>query len=89
MQKPINPQEIPEDIGKLGELFLPESITPLLLLSILNFFDDELTQAIVQRENQETEVNFLKERILNELVRYFFSPEIKIEAIFAPFRTCH
>ena len=38
----------------------------------------------MQRENQETEVNFLKERILNELVRYFFSPEIKIEAIFAP-----
>ncbi len=84
MKKPINPQAIPEDIGKLGELFLPESITPLLLLSILNFFDDESTQAIVQRENQETEVNFLKERILNELVHYFFSPEIKAEAIFVP-----
>ena len=84
MQKPINLQEIPEDIGKLGELFLPESITPLLLLSILNFFDDESTLTIVQRENQENEVNFLKERILNELVRYFFSPEIKAEAIFAP-----
>ena len=84
IQKSINPQKIPEDIGKLGELFLPESITPLLLLSMLDFFDDESTRAIVQRENQETEVNFLKERILNELVGYFFSPEIKAATVFAP-----
>ena len=84
IQKSINPQKIPEDIGKLGELFLPESITPLLLLSMLDFFDDESTGTIVQRENQETEVNFLKERILNELVGCFFSPEIKTAAVFAP-----
>ena len=84
IQKSINSQQIPEDIGKLGELFLPESITPLLLLSILDFFDAESTEAIVQRENQETDVNFLKERILNELIRYFFSPEIKAAAAFTP-----
>lgn len=84
IQKSINPQKIPEDIGKLGELFLPESITPLLLLSMLNFFDDVSTETIVQRENQETEVNFLKERILNELIGCFFSPEIKAAAVFTP-----
>ena len=84
IQQSINPQQIPEDIGKLGELFLPESITPLLLLSILDFFDAESTEDIVQRENQETDVNFLKERILNELIRYFFSPEIKAAAAFTP-----
>lgn len=84
MQKPINPQEIPGDIGKLGELFLPEHITPLLLLSILAFFDDAATMDIVQRENQETDVNSLKERILNELIGTFFSPVTKVEAIFTP-----
>ena len=82
MRIPINPQKIPEDIGKLGELFLPQSITPLLLLSILDFFDNASTAAIVERENQKTEVNFLKERILNELVGYFFSPEVKAETVF-------
>ena len=82
MRIPINPQKVPEDIGKLGELFLPQSITPLLLLSILDFFDNASTAAIVERENQKTEVNFLKERILNELVGYFFSPEVKAETVF-------
>ena len=84
IQKSINPQQIPEDIGKLGELFLPDAITPLLLLSILDFFDVESTEDIVQRESQETDVNFLKEQILNELIRYFFSPEIKAAAAFTP-----
>ena len=84
MQMSINPQEIPEEIGKLGELFLPELITPLLLLSILDFFDKQSTIEIVERENQEGEVNFLKERILTELIRFFFSPGVKTEAIFDP-----
>ena len=84
IQKSINPQKIPEDIGKLGELFLPESITPLLLLSMLDFFDDKSTQAITQREDQENDVNFLKERILNELIGCFFSPETKAATVFAP-----
>lgn len=82
MCRPINPQKVPEDIGKLGELFLPQSITPLLLLSILDFFDKESTAAIVERQNQETEVNFLKERILDELIGYFFSPEVKAKTVF-------
>lgn len=84
IQRSINPQQIPEDIGKLGELFLPESITPLLLLSMLEFFDDGPIETIVQRENQETEVDILKEQILSELVRYFFSPDIKAAANFTP-----
>ncbi len=82
MQKSINPQEIPAEIGKLGELFLPASITPLLLLSILDFFDQPPTVDIVERENQKTEVNFLKERILNELIGYFFSPQLKAVTVY-------
>ncbi len=82
MQKSINPQEIPAEIGRLGELFLPNSITPLLLLSILDFFDQESTVSMVERENQKTEVNFLKERILNELIGYFFSPQLKAVAVY-------
>ncbi len=76
MQTPINPREIPADIGKLGDLFSPEAITPLLLLSILHFFDEESTIEMVESEKQETQVNSLKGSILNEVINYFFSPQV-------------
>ncbi len=84
VQQPIDAQRVPEDIGKLGELFLPEFITPLLLLSILDFFDDDSIVSMVESAKQEAEVGFLKERIRNELIHYFFSPEIKTEVYFDP-----
>ena len=84
VQQPIDEQRVPEDIGKLGELFLPASITPLLLLSILDFFDSDSIVSMVEAAKQETEVRFLKEQIRNELIRYFFSPEIKTETGFDP-----
>ena len=77
IQKSINPQKIPEDIGKLGDLFSPESITPLLLLSVLDFFDKESTISIVKGAKQEVEVESLTTRIRDELIRYFFSSEVK------------
>ena len=55
IQKSINPQKVPEEIGKLKDLFLPESITPLLLLSILDFFDKESTISIVKGAKQEVQ----------------------------------
>ena len=82
IKHPIDAQKIPADIGKLGELFLPESITPLLLLSILDFFDDVSIISRVEGAKQDTEVNFLKKQILDELTRYFFSPEVKAGAVF-------
>lgn len=84
VQQPIDAQRVPEDIGKLGELFLPASITPLLLLSILDFFDDDSIVSMVEAAKQETEVEFLKDQIRNELIRYFFSPEVKTEAHYDP-----
>ena len=82
IQNPIDPQQVPVDLAKLGELFLPEAITPLLLLSILDFFDSDSIVSMVEAALQEAEVGFLKDRIRNELIRYFFSPEIKTEADF-------
>lgn len=77
IQKSINPQKVPEEIGKLKDLFLPENITPLLLLSILDFFDKESTISIVKGAKQDVQVESLKNRILGELIRYFFSSEVK------------
>ena len=81
IQKSINPQKIPEDIGKLGDLFSPESITPLLLLSILDFFDKKSTISIVKGAKQEVKVESLTSRIRDELIRYFFSLEVKESAV--------
>ena len=77
----IDEQEIPKDIGKLGDLFLPESVTPSLLLSMLDFFDKETTVAQIKELKQEAQVQLLKSRILDQLISYFFSAEVKASAV--------
>lgn len=84
VQEPIDAQRVPDDIGKLGELFLPEKITPLLLLSILDFFDRSTTISMVEAAKQDTEANLLKEQIRNQLIRYFFSPDAKEDTVYDP-----
>ena len=78
---PIDSQKIPADLIYLGELFMPRSITPLLLLSILDFFDQESITSIVERERLSSEIEPLKAYILNELIGYFFSPDLKDETV--------
>ncbi len=77
----IDKLEIPKDIGKLGDLFLPESVTPSLLLSMLNFFDKETTIAQIKELKQESQVKLLKSRIRDQLISYFFSVEVKESAV--------
>ena len=77
----IDKREIPKDISKLGDLFLPESVTPSLLLSMLDFFDKETTIVRIKDLKQETQVQFLKSRILDQLISYFFSAEVKESAV--------
>ena len=81
IMNPIDSQKIPADLIYLGELFMPRSITPLLLLSILDFFDQESIISIVERERLSSEVEPLKAYILNELIGYFFSPDLKDETV--------
>ncbi len=80
ISKAIGNREIPKDIGKLGDLFLPESVTPSLLLSMLDFFDQETTIAKIKELKQETHVKLLKSRIRDQLIGYFFSAEVKTSA---------
>ena len=78
---PIDAHRIPEEVNYLGELFMPASITPLLLLSILDFFDRESIISIVERERLGPGVDSLKSQILNELIGHFFSHEVKEDAV--------
>ena len=76
----IDSREIPKEIGKLGDLFLPKSVTPSLLLSMLDFFDRETTIAQIKESKQEAQVEILKSRIRDQLIGYFFSSEVKASA---------
>ncbi len=77
----IDNREIPKEIGKLGDLFLPESVTPSLLLSMLDFFDQESTTAQIKELKQEAQVRLLKSQIHTQLIGYFFSAEVKASAV--------
>ena len=81
IQHPINPQQVPKEIIRLGDLFSPESVTPLLLLSILDFLDKESTISLVKGAKQEIQSESLTSNIRGELIRYFFSPEVKESAV--------
>ena len=82
IQQPIDSQKIPEDINYLGALFSPEEITPLCLLSILDFFDKEEINSRLEQEGVKTEVDLRKTQILGTLINYFFSPAMKENVIF-------
>ena len=77
----IDNREVPKDIGKLGDLFLPEFVTPSLLLSMLNFFDQATTMAQIKELKQEAPVQLLKSRIRDQLIGYFFSAAVKASAV--------
>lgn len=77
----IDKLEIPTEIGKLGDLFLPESVTPSLLLSMLDFFAKETTLAQIKELKQDTQVLLLESQIRNQLIGYFFSAEVKERAV--------
>lgn len=84
IQNPMDSQKMWEDTSPLAELFPVEEITPLLLLSILDFFDREEVVSRVEREGLNTEVELRKVQILEMLIHSFFSPAIKEDAAFAP-----
>ena len=77
----INKQQIPVDINKIGDLFLPDSVTPALLLSMLDFFHRETTVEQIRTLNQEAQVELLKSRIREQLIGYFLSTQVKESAV--------
>ena len=81
IQRPIDSQRIPVEIIRLGDLFSPESVTPLLLLSVLDFFDKESTTSLVKGAEQEIQAESLTRNIKGELIRYFFSSKVKESAV--------
>lgn len=77
----FNPNQVPRAIGKLEDVFLPERVTPILLLDMLDFFDTEATAAQVGRLKLDAQVKMLRAQILNELMQYLFSEDVRDAAL--------
>jgi hypothetical protein len=78
---PFDTNQVPGSIRKLGDVFLPERVTPLLLLDMLDFFDAQSTRIKVGNLKLDAQVKMLRAQILNELTSYMFAEKIKHEIV--------
>ncbi|MFN8469223.1 MAG: hypothetical protein U0X20_26950 [Caldilineaceae bacterium] len=78
---PFDTNQVPGSIRKLGDVFLPERVTPLLLLDMLDFFDAQNTKAKIAELKLDAQVKMLRTQILNELTNYIFSEGVKRDAV--------
>lgn len=65
---------LPSDIKKLQEFVNPEFVTPLLMLSLVDYFDrwEEIEEATIS-ESDRSEIEFLITRLLNHTAHMLFS----------------
>lgn len=78
---PFDSNQVPGSIRKLGDVFLPERVTPLLLLDMLDFFDAQNTKVKVSELKLDAQVKMLRSQILNELTSHMFSEDVKNELV--------
>lgn len=78
---PFDSNQVPGAIRKLGDVFLPDRVTPLLLLEMLDFFDSQGTRVKVGELKLDAQVKMLRSQILNELTNYMFAEEVKREIV--------
>lgn len=79
--QPFDSNQVPGSIRKLGDVFLPDRVTPLLLLEMLDFFELSSTQAKVGELKLDAQVKMLRSQILNEMTNYMFSEGTKRELV--------
>lgn len=66
----INPTDLPTDIARLGDIFMPRDVTPLLLLALCDYLPKVITSAWSETDktNVETMVNTtFVERVIREM----------------------
>lgn len=65
---------LPSDIQKLQEFVNPEFVTPLLMLSLIDYFDrwEEIAETTVS-ESDRSEIEFLITRLLNHTAQMLFN----------------
>ena len=65
---------LPSDIKKLQEFVNPEFVTPLLMLSLIDYFDrwEEIEETTIS-ESDRSEIEFLVTRLLNHTAQMLFN----------------
>lgn len=78
LSRPIDTRQIPGDIAKLRDIFLPRDVTPLLLLSLADFLDRNLLRSEAIGEQDRRVGQFLVETsITQRVIREVFSEELR------------
>jgi len=74
----IDTRQIPGDIAKLRDIFLPRDVTPLLLLSIANFLDQKILQSRAVGDQEKRQARFVVETsIAQRVIKELFSEELR------------
>lgn len=68
------PSNMPEDIRKLQDYMNPELVTPLLMLSLVSYFDswEEIRETRIP-ESEKPEIEFFIDRLVNHSVQLLFN----------------
>lgn len=67
--------DLPDDLKKLQEYVNPALVTPLLMLSLIDYFE-EWDKRYHIPEGNKSEVDFLKERLLNYTILWLFNENL-------------
>lgn len=75
-------ESLPEDIRKLQEFVLPEFVTPLLMLSLVDFFDrwEEIEDETIP-ESDKGELDHYSGRLIGHAAQMLFGPSLAESAI--------
>ncbi|MCZ7554455.1 MAG: hypothetical protein M5U05_18065 [Anaerolineales bacterium] len=77
MRRRFSPNNMPEDIRKLQDYMNPELVTPLLMLSLMDYFDQwEQIRETVIPESEKGEISFFVDRLLNHSALLLFNQEL-------------
>lgn len=66
---------LPEDLKKLQDFVNPEFVTPMLMLSLIKFFDICSADNKIQ-EGDRQEIDYLRERLLSNAIMWLFTEHI-------------
>ena len=77
---------LPEDLQKLQDFVNPQLVTPLLMLSLVDYFEhwEEIKERPIP-EGDQAEIQFLSERLVGHAIQYLFDQALA-ESITPPLR---
>lgn len=77
----IDTRQIPGDIAKLRDIFLPRDVTPLLLLSISDFLNRRILQSQAIGDQEKRLARFVVETsITQRVIKELFSEELRFNS---------